>query len=76
MFTVATDGSIPHLYINNATTIIHYDLPDSKTKFGNRMSCMSRHYWNFLTKDEVSFLSKIIYDKTNQPTTTIGTTDS
>ncbi|XP_052060884.1 uncharacterized protein LOC127701133 isoform X2 [Mytilus californianus] len=49
---VATDGSIPHLYINNATTIIHYDLPDSKTKFGNRMSCMSRHYWNFLTKDE------------------------
>ena len=44
---VCSDNHVMDMNIVDATVVIHYDLPDSKTKFGNRMSCMRQHFYNF-----------------------------
>ncbi|XP_059168932.1 putative ATP-dependent RNA helicase TDRD12 [Physella acuta] len=41
---VCTDQCYQDLAITNATTVIHYGLPNSKTKFGNRLACMFDYF--------------------------------
>ncbi|XP_055890738.1 uncharacterized protein LOC106072324 isoform X3 [Biomphalaria glabrata] len=41
---VCTDQCYEDLAITNATRVIHYGLPNSKTKFGNRLACMLDYF--------------------------------
>ncbi|GFO24251.1 ATP-dependent RNA helicase dbp2 [Plakobranchus ocellatus] len=50
---VCTDQCYQDLAITNATDIIHYGLPDSKTKFGNRMACMFDYFRDRTTNEEL-----------------------
>ncbi|XP_035826123.1 uncharacterized protein LOC101851955 [Aplysia californica] len=40
LLMVCTDRCCQDLAVTNATAVIHYGLPSSKTKFGNRLTCM------------------------------------
>ena len=42
--TVVPDHLISQLRITNADIVIHFDLPNSKTKFGNRLALMLDHF--------------------------------
>lgn len=40
--------------IDDANAVIHYDLPaESKTRFGNRLSCMRKYYAKYSESEEV-----------------------
>ncbi|KAL5022651.1 hypothetical protein ScPMuIL_001806 [Solemya velum] len=41
---VCTDSCLTELQITDAEGVIHYNLPPSKTKFGNRLACMKDNY--------------------------------
>ncbi|ESO90820.1 hypothetical protein LOTGIDRAFT_233600 [Lottia gigantea] len=47
---VCTDECIANLSITDATHVIHYDQPPSKTKFGVRLSCLFNYYRNLPEK--------------------------
>ncbi|RUS88335.1 hypothetical protein EGW08_003906, partial [Elysia chlorotica] len=49
---VCTDQCYQDLAITNATDVIHYGLPDSKTKFGNRLACMFDYFVDRTANDE------------------------
>ncbi|GFR59726.1 ATP-dependent RNA helicase dbp2 [Elysia marginata] len=49
---VCTDQCYQDLAITNATDVIHYGLPDSKTKFGNRLACMFDFFKDRTTNEE------------------------
>ncbi|CAL1536832.1 unnamed protein product [Lymnaea stagnalis] len=44
LLMVCTDQCYEDLAITNATCVIHYGLPASKTKFGNRLMCMLDYF--------------------------------
>ena len=44
MVMVCTDMCYVDLCVTNATAVIHYNLPPSKSKFGNRLSCMLDYF--------------------------------
>ncbi|XP_060554307.1 uncharacterized protein LOC132715335, partial [Ruditapes philippinarum] len=50
---VCWDEHTAKLGITNATSVIHYDMPPSKTKFSNRLCCM-RQYFHDFSKTEQS----------------------
>lgn len=40
--------------IDDANAVIHFDLPsESKTRFGNRLSCMRKYYAKYSESEEV-----------------------
>lgn len=41
---VVTDDMVTSLNVTNAHVLLNYDLPDSKTKFGNRLACMHDYF--------------------------------
>ncbi|OWF35619.1 Tudor domain-containing protein 12 [Mizuhopecten yessoensis] len=51
---ICTDESVEELKIVDATAIVHYELPSSKTKFGNRLSTMSKYYHNSSSKEKIN----------------------
>ncbi|XP_033755165.1 putative ATP-dependent RNA helicase TDRD12 isoform X2 [Pecten maximus] len=58
---ICTDESVEELKLVDATAIIHYDLPSSKTKFGNRLSTMSKYYYNSSIKEKVGDIEPTSY---------------
>ncbi|XP_046549507.1 uncharacterized protein LOC124259410 isoform X2 [Haliotis rubra] len=47
LIMVMTDECVTDSNITDATHIIHYNLPKSKTRFGNRMACMLGYFYDF-----------------------------
>ncbi|BFZ13477.1 hypothetical protein BsWGS_16516 [Bradybaena similaris] len=62
MVMVCTDQCYQDLAITNATMVIHYGLPDSKTKFGNRLACMLDYFMDRTSsiKPEIEPVSQVI----------------
>ncbi|XP_060063128.1 uncharacterized protein LOC132543628 [Ylistrum balloti] len=58
---ICTDESGEELKVEDATAIVHYDLPSSKTKFGNRLSTMSKYYYNSTNKEKVADVEPTSY---------------
>lgn len=52
--SVCTDECVDDMKIDDANAVIHYDLPaESKTRFGNRLSCMRKYYAKYSKSEEV-----------------------
>ncbi|KAL3859121.1 hypothetical protein ACJMK2_009353 [Sinanodonta woodiana] len=51
---ICHDELVSELWVSNANVVIHYDLPDSKTKFGNRLSCMRQYFFDYSSETERS----------------------
>ncbi|XP_078337026.1 uncharacterized protein LOC111136315 isoform X2 [Crassostrea virginica] len=50
---VCTDECVDEMKIDDANAVIHYDLPaESKTRFGNRLSCMRKYYAKYSESEE------------------------
>ncbi|KAJ8302609.1 hypothetical protein KUTeg_019005 [Tegillarca granosa] len=49
---VASDSCLTDLQITNATVVIHYDMAESKSVFGIRLSCMRDNFWSFDEQNE------------------------
>uniref|UniRef100_A0A8W8K9B9 RNA helicase n=1 Tax=Magallana gigas TaxID=29159 RepID=A0A8W8K9B9_MAGGI len=50
---VCTDECIDDMKIDDANAVIHFDLPsESKTRFGNRLSCMRKYYAKYSESEE------------------------
>ncbi|XP_067651475.1 uncharacterized protein [Haliotis asinina] len=47
LIMVMTDECVTDSNITDATHVIHYNLPKSKTRFGNRMACMLDYFYDF-----------------------------
>ncbi|XP_069113789.1 putative ATP-dependent RNA helicase TDRD12 isoform X2 [Argopecten irradians] len=58
---ICTDESVEELKLVDARAIIHFDLPSSKTKFGNRLSTMSKYYYNSSNKEKVADIEPTSY---------------
>ena len=54
MFTVTNDECLIDLAIVDATAVIHFGIPGSKTKFGARLACMKNYFYDVTNIDEVS----------------------
>lgn len=53
-FSVCTDECVDDMKIDDANAVIHFDLPaESKTRFGNRLSCMRKYYAKYSESEEV-----------------------
>ncbi|XP_022098101.1 uncharacterized protein LOC110983278 isoform X2 [Acanthaster planci] len=60
LILVCTDNVIQELGITSANTVVHYDFPPSKQKFGLRLSCMTDHYASQLEEAKVSDCRSIL----------------
>ncbi|XP_071092344.1 putative ATP-dependent RNA helicase TDRD12 [Haliotis cracherodii] len=54
LIMVMTDECVTDSNITDATHVIHYNLPKSKTRFGNRMACMLNFFYDFSKPQESS----------------------
>ncbi|XP_041362004.1 uncharacterized protein LOC121377974 [Gigantopelta aegis] len=50
---VTNDECLIDLAIVDATAVIHFGLPNSKTKFGARLACMKDYFYDMTSVDEV-----------------------
>ncbi|XP_038070422.1 uncharacterized protein LOC119739516 [Patiria miniata] len=57
---VCTDDVIQDLSITSANTVVHYDFPSSKQKFGLRLSCMMDSYSSQIEETKVSDCRSIL----------------
>ena len=48
---VCTDKFVSYLHLTDIATVIHYDIPMSKTEFSNRLGCMRQHFRDFSKPD-------------------------
>lgn len=54
LVSVCTDECVDDMKIDDANAVIHFDLPsESKTRFGNRLSCMRKYYAKYSESEEV-----------------------
>ncbi|XP_033626498.1 uncharacterized protein LOC117289469 [Asterias rubens] len=57
---VCTDDACQDLGITDASTVVHFDFPPSKQKFGQRLSTMMDHFSSQLEKSKVSDCKSIL----------------
>ena len=66
---MVTDENVTELRVTSAHTVIHYDIPNSQTKFGNRLALMLEHFYDTFD-DAESKVGVVIYTHTHTCTHT------